>query len=216
MAGAEEIRWARRIRPEVIRRLYTLDAKGIVDEELIDEVGYAMYARCLSIQGATRAHFGRANCPRCRTEIRHGGDKAEVLACPCGWSTTWGEYHKTYQRRQLVGGAAYPMFKAFIERWPQARNPRDKLIEIDRLIHACHEDAQKRWARPAACNLIEGSMKEMIPFLDELAYGPQSTPALEEQRRAWAEKPQLVGWRAWRAGEAERPWGDGDDPPGTP
>ncbi|MBI5289694.1 MAG: hypothetical protein HY873_12045, partial [Chloroflexi bacterium] len=50
MAGADEIQWARRVKPEVIRRLYTRDAKGIVDEELIDEVGYAMYARCHSIR----------------------------------------------------------------------------------------------------------------------------------------------------------------------
>ncbi|MEX2225792.1 MAG: hypothetical protein WEB52_05000 [Dehalococcoidia bacterium] len=43
MAGADEIKWARRVRPETIRRLYTLDAKGIVDDELIDEVGYAFF-----------------------------------------------------------------------------------------------------------------------------------------------------------------------------
>jgi hypothetical protein len=39
MAGADEIRWSRRVKPEMIRRLYTLDAKGIVDEDLINEVG---------------------------------------------------------------------------------------------------------------------------------------------------------------------------------
>jgi hypothetical protein len=201
------------VRPEAIRRLYTLDAKGIVDEELIDEVGYAMYARCLAIQDVTRAHFGRANCPRCRSEVRRSEEdvrswrKDERMACACGWSTTWGEFHKTYRRRQLVGGNAYPAFKGFIAAWPQARTARDKMLTIDRLIHECHEDAKERWARPAACNLIEGNMTEMIRFLDELAYGPQSTPGLEEQRQAWAEKPQLVGWRRWKAGETDVPWG---------
>ena len=63
MAGADEIKWSRRVKPVSIRRLYTLDAKGIVDEDLINEVGYAMYARCLSIRTATRAHSGRAMCP---------------------------------------------------------------------------------------------------------------------------------------------------------
>jgi hypothetical protein len=35
-------RWARRVEQEKIRRLYETDARGIVDDELIDEVGYAM------------------------------------------------------------------------------------------------------------------------------------------------------------------------------
>jgi hypothetical protein len=84
------------------------------------------------------------------------------------------------------------------------------MLEIDGLIHAFHEDAKKRWARPAACNLIEGTMTDMIPFLDELAYGPKSTPGLDEQRREWAEKPQLTHWRRWKAGEEEQPWGSED------
>ncbi len=36
MTGADEIRWARRVKPETSRRLYALDAKGITDEELIN------------------------------------------------------------------------------------------------------------------------------------------------------------------------------------
>jgi hypothetical protein len=207
MSGADKIKWARRVQPKKIRRLYTLDAKGIVDEELIDEIGYAMYARCLAIRDATRAQFGRANCPRCRGEVKHSGNKDEVLACPCGWSTTWREFHRTYKGKQLFGGNAYPVFKAFISRWPLARTPRDKMLEIDGLIHACHEDAKKRWARPAACNLIEGRMMELIPFLDELAYGPNSTPGVEEQHRAFDERPELQAWRRWRRGESADPWG---------
>jgi hypothetical protein len=213
MSGADEIQWARRVKPEVIRRLYTLDTKGVVDEDLIDEVGYAMYARCHSIRIATRAHAGKAMCPRCRADVlRKDPDwktwkKDEPLVCGCGWATTWGEYHKTYQGKQLYGGNAYPMFRAFIDRWPQARTPRDRMLAIDWLIHACHEDALKRFARPAACNLIEGRMSEMIPFLDELAYGPRSTPGIAEQRREWGEKPQLQRWRAWKAGEAATPRG---------
>lgn len=211
MSGADEIRWSRRVRPDKIRRLYTLDAKGIVDDELIDDVGYSLYARCLSIQNATRAHFGRANCPRCRAEVNHTGRKDEVLTCACGWSTTWGEFHKTYKGKQLVGGAAYPVFKAFISRWPHARTPRDKMLEIDGLIHACHENAKKHWARPAACNVIEGTMSEMIPFLDELAYGPRSTPGIDEQRREWIERRELAWWRRWKSGQEQTPWQTDED-----
>jgi hypothetical protein len=218
MSGANEVRWARRVRPDVIRRLYTLDAKGIVDEELIDEVGYAFLARCEAIRTATRAHAGRAMCPRCRTLIPRATDdwrrwtKDEPLACECGWSTTWGEYQLTYKRKQLVGGNAYAAFRGFIDRWPQCRTPREKMLAIDWLIHQCHVDALQRWARPAACNLIEGRMKEMIPFLDELAYGPASTPGIAEVHKEWEAKPQLVHWRAWRAGLESTAWPEGIDP----
>jgi hypothetical protein len=215
MAGADEIRWARRVKPDLIRRLYTLDAKGIVDEQLIDEVGYAMLARCESIRMATRAHFGRATCPRCKSRILRADPdfktwrKEEPMACGCGWSTTWGEYQATYKRRQLVGGNAYPAFRAYIDDWPRARHARDKMLLIDRLVHACHVDAHARYARPAACNLIEGRMSELIPFLDALAYGPQSSPGVVDERRTWDERPQLQAWRRWKAGNASAndPWG---------
>lgn len=190
MAGADEVRWARRVPQHTIRRLYTLDAKGIVDEELIDEVGYAFYARCESIRRATEASVGRVTCPRCESVVRRkSGGKAEPVACSCGWETTWGEYFKTYQGKQLHGGAAYPAFLAFLERWPSMRSPRDKLIEIDRLVHALHVNAieQKEllFARSAAVNLIEGKLREVNELLEELAYGDAMTPELRRSREAW-------------------------------
>lgn len=186
----EELKWARRVRPELIKRLYALDAKGIVDEELIDEAGYAMYARCESIRIATEAQAGRVTCPRCRAVIeralqRDGASKAQLLDCECGWSATWGDYLKSYQRKQLSGGNAYPFFLEFLEAWPTKRSPRDKLLAIDRLIHSCHVADRMPWARPAATNLIEGTASELAMFLDELAYGPNSTPGVGETREAW-------------------------------
>ena len=47
--GVGDVRWASRVNPATIRRLYETDARGIVDEDLIDEVGFALYARCQSI-----------------------------------------------------------------------------------------------------------------------------------------------------------------------
>lgn len=200
MAGADEVRWSRRVKPEVIRRLYTLDAKGIVDDELINEVGYAMYARCLSIRTATRAHTGRGMCPRCRSDVLRADPdwkawkKDEPMACPCGWETTWGAYHKTYKGKQLHGGGAYPMFRAFIERWPGARLPRDKMLAIDALIHECHGQFKGAMGRPAACNLIEGTMHELVDFLNELAYGDLSTPGLGEVRERWRAGVEGASW----------------------
>ena len=184
-AKPAEFKWARRVRQDVIKRLYTLDAKGIVDEELIDEVGYAMYARCESIRIATEAHYGRPACHNCGAVLAHAWKRAAQLACACGWRTTWGAYLKSYQGKQLFGGNARAAFEDFLERWPGARTPRDKLLVIDRLIHACHLPEGHPWGRPAATNLIEGTATELATFLDELAYGPASTSGTEETRAEW-------------------------------
>jgi hypothetical protein len=38
--------WARRGSRHKVRRLYESDAQGLLDTDLLDEVGYGMYARC--------------------------------------------------------------------------------------------------------------------------------------------------------------------------
>jgi hypothetical protein len=101
VSGADELKWAKRVEPQKIRRLYALDAKGIVDEELVDEVGYAMYARCESIRIATEAHAGRATCRSCGAILTHHWKKSELMVCACGWQKTWGDYLLSYQRKQL-------------------------------------------------------------------------------------------------------------------
>ena len=193
------IRWARRVEQRKLRALYASDARGIVDEELIDDVGYAMYARCESIRAVTEAHAGRAACHSCSAMIQHRWLKNEPLVCEsCGWTTTWGEYLKLYQGKQLFGGTGYGNFLEFLERWPQARTPRDKLLAIDWLIHACHGSADDI-GRPAATNLIEGTATQLVSFLDELAYGEQSTPGMRESREDWRRKAGESSWTGWRA-----------------
>ena len=194
MASQDDFRWARRVARDKIRRLYTLDAKGIVDEELIADVGYAMYARCESIRIATEAHMGRAACKRCGAVLRHTWNKEQALVCECGWETTWGAYFKSYQHKQLVGGNAYAAFLEFIERWRKARAPRDKLVLIDALVHACHVSARFGIARPAAINLIEGAASDLVAFLDEIAYADLGTPGTRAVRDEWQ---ALTGEKWW-------------------
>ena len=194
-------RWARRVEQEKIRRLYETDARGITDEELIDDVGYAMLARCESMMIATRASFGDVMCKGCRAMIRRAGaGVATVLLCDvCGWTSTWGEYHKSYKRQQLHGGAATPAFEAYIDAWPRARTPRDKLLAIDALVHACHVSLQHGVAsRPAAVNVIEGTMGELLRFLNDLAYTERSTAGLEAARQQWRDS-MTEGARWWAA-----------------
>jgi hypothetical protein len=193
MLGGVNIRWAPKLRPEKLQRLYETDARGIQDEELIDEVGYTLYSRCESILTVTEAFAGRLKCPGCGFVIVRepgtGGPEARICCPECAWETTWREYHQTWQHRQLWGGNAVPVFQEFVRRFPTATSPREKMILIDQLIHGYHHDLRRRTDnRPAAANLIEGSLQQVIEFLDRLTYGSASTPRLGEAQAVWREK----------------------------
>ena len=74
--------WAPRVTQREIRRLYEMDAKGINDEELINEVGYGLLARCLSSIDAAEAVRGKARCPQCSRVVTHTGRREELLLDP--------------------------------------------------------------------------------------------------------------------------------------
>ncbi len=168
-------KWAHKVSQSLIRRLYVSEARGILDEDLIDEAGYALVARCDSILKVTRAVRGVLDCPACGAEVKHGAKAGETIACPCGWSTEWREFQKTYRGRQLFGGAAVKAFEDFHSAFPAARTARERILLIDRLIHEFHWNLTRRSpepeaTRPAAANLIEGrSLAEVTAFLDELS-----------------------------------------------
>ena len=127
----DEVRWAPRVNPSLIRRLYETDARGIVDAELIENVGFALLARCESILLTTNAHErGRVTCPRCRRMIvRSSGVTVKdmlVTCTSCAWSVRWGDYLKTYQDKHLHGGGAVSLFEAFITQFQRAHLPREK------------------------------------------------------------------------------------------
>lgn len=194
------VRWAPRVNPDAIRRLYETDALGIVDEEQIDEVGYALYARCRSILRVTEAHTGRVTCPRCehvidrRASTQTGG--GGLVGCVrCGWRVRWRDYVKTYQDKHLVGGGAVAFHHEFMEAFERARTPREKLLAIDRLIHAFHWELVREPVRAAARELIYArSYKELLAFLDRLTYGEGSTPGLRERKAEWDRKVDSSPW----------------------
>jgi hypothetical protein len=96
--------WAPRLAPGKIKRLYELDAKGIRDETLIDEIGWALKARCESFIQAVRATRGEAICPACWAIVPHQIISNEMLICSaCGWQATWKAYFSTIQHKQLSG-----------------------------------------------------------------------------------------------------------------
>ena len=88
------------------------------------------------------------------------------VTCPvCGWQVTWLEYMKSYKRHQLNLGGAGPAFEAYVRDFPAARSPQEKMLAVDRLIHAFHysmSDFPDLPTRPAGVNLINGKMEDVI------------------------------------------------------
>lgn len=187
MHNPPQIQWAAKVPQRKIRRLYETDAKGIADEEQIDEVGWALWDRCDSILKVTAAHYGRVRCPACDTLIEHGDrwKSDDVINCPsCRWSLPWLTYHRTYRGKQLFGANAVQVFEVYHAAFLQAKTPQAKMVLIDQLIHAFHFGV-KELGRPAGVNLIEGSMAEVIVFLDALTNNGTSATGLEDSREAW-------------------------------
>ena len=184
--------WSPRVKMGRIRRLYETDAKGVRNEELLDEVGTALLCRCESFIAANEVRAGKPLCPACgEVAVKQEGEEP-VLRCECGWELSHEAYFKTIQHKQLSGGEnVIELFREFIHEFSRARNPRRKMVLIDQLIHGFHGALESIGAeeqgvrRPAGVNLIEGNMHDVIRFLNDLTYGAGSTPELQESRKMW-------------------------------
>ena len=189
--------WAKQVERDKILRLYSSHAAGIFDEGLADEVAYAMLARAESIIKVTRVHEqGILDCPSCSCAVQCDGQKSwNIFKCTCGWNLSRGELHKTYQHKQLVGGAAMPVIEDAVKLFPGKGSYNDKIIWIDRLIHAFHgelntlrEETGMAY-RPAARNFIEGSLMQVVELIFSLAYG--DSPDFMKSRAEWIEKLKI-------------------------
>jgi hypothetical protein len=205
--GRSEIRWSPRVPKWKIRRLYELDARGILDEELLDDVGFTLLLRCRDIVTIDEARRGRVKCPRCATQRKRtiiertygeGDVRDEVITCPeCGWRITWGEYALSFKRKQLNSGGALTAFERYIRGFRAAQRPQQKMLAIDRLIHEFHYSLRAQPdlpCRPVGVNLIQGKLGDVVRFLDELTYGRQTTEGLEENRAARLEEMAKIPW----------------------
>jgi hypothetical protein len=185
MNGQARIRWAPKVRPHKIRQLYENDAQGILDEDLIDDVGYALYARCEAIWMVTERR-----CLQCKERCHKGEGKDATLTCPnCGWSIRWKTFKRSYKGKRIHGGRAYGAFLTYMEEFRRAQDPRQKMLAIDRVIHALHESLDKLWTTPASVNLIAGKRDQVIELLDSLAYGDTTQAGSMRDRKAlWRER----------------------------
>ena len=187
-AGRPSIRWAPRLDPRRLRRLYAQEARGLAPAPLIDDVGLALLLRCESI---LLVSAGKVRCPACEPERATeyalqspAGELSPNVAqhCPragCDWSVTWREYHASWSKRHLFGGKAVTAFRSFARSFPHAREPRRKLMLIDQLLHSFHWDLRAGAPnRLAANNLIEGSHRQVLELLEELGRErPETQPS---------------------------------------
>ena len=169
------IRWAPKLRPDKLVRLYKGDAAGMLDEELLEDVAWTLYFR---VRDVVRVSSSRVVCPQCTTEfaVRWGDAAPETTSiCPsCGWATTGEEYHRSWEHQDLYGHSEE--FTYYLEHFPQARSPQQQMLLIDRLVHALHIAAvEGSAANFAARNFLEGNRPKIAALLDQLALGPSST-----------------------------------------
>ena len=66
-----------------------------------------------------------------------------------------------------------------------ARTPAAKLLQIDALIHEFHCWDGTTVGSPVGASVIRATAEQVMALLDELAYGPQSTPGRQETRQRW-------------------------------
>ena len=181
-----EIKWAKRVNPNLIRRLYESDAQNIQNDELADEVGYGLYARAIDFIKVNKAHtLGITDCLSCGSGVCAGNEN--MFTCKCGWSISKKEYHRTYKGKQYVGISVVPFAEKFISDWEKAKNNyQEKMKAIDYLIHCFHWELNEEAGntRPAAINFIEGKIKNIVELILGLAYS-NDKKIYNEQMERW-------------------------------
>jgi hypothetical protein len=161
----KRIRWSPKLPVAMIVRLYQADAKMLRDGDLVDDVGWRLVARC---QDVLLVSDSKVACPACGTtfEVPWIGEPDErASTCPgCGWSITAAAYHATFHHRDLYGVGARDAFADYAARFPRLTTYAEKMLAIDRLVHAVHQSGNL-----AARNLFEGRARDVVATLDSLA-----------------------------------------------
>jgi len=184
-----DIRWAPRIHPEKIRQLYLDNSKGIVNHDLLSEVGISFYARARSLITIDRIHTkGIVECPVCQTDVTVSENR---YICRCGWNIDSKELHQTYKGKQATGASMIEFAKQFIEDWNRALGDSAKqMLAIDFLIHRFHWEMTNRPTRPVAVNFIDGTMTRINELIAELACSEDIRQ--QANRQEWIKNKELA------------------------
>ena len=175
MPDFDKFHWAGKVSRRDIQRLYDSDTRGLLDEDLLNQVLVAIFVRVndmFEVQEAQKR--GRVRCRSCKTYLSQpfvmgGPNKNNPLVCTqCGWETTCGEFYASYTGKDMLPGSRTELFHEFLERFPAAQSPQEKMLLIDWLIHAFHVQSGVS-SRLVAMNVIQGSRDQLIELLTKLA-----------------------------------------------
>ena len=172
-------RWSPKLPRKTLIRLYESDVRMIEDEELADEVGFTLYARCL--QGRDERQLmlsGRMKCHHCGEILTYG---AGILTCTCGSQYQFREYMRSFRENNMPANSAAAIFNAYIEKWPLARTYHEKMGLIDWLVHEFHLNLSSGVkGRFVGVNLIEGTKKQIEELILSLAGGEETRTSQAE------------------------------------
>lgn len=190
--------WAGRIPQHKIERLYDSDARGILDEELIDDIGYSLLARCESILAFTSSHRRDPICPGCLQNMMRDGD---TISCErCQWSCNEEEFLKANRKKHLHAGRLEPFLEEYRDQFPRARDAKARMLLIDILIHRCHgeHEGTADSLRAGAINLIGGKPGQVMEFLDRLGGIRRSQLDEEAGHADWVASVRSKRRGGWR------------------
>jgi len=166
--------WAPALSPSKLRELYRSSAEGLLNQELLEDVGILFYLRCQQgIEEFTLLRSDQLKCHQCGTIL----PKQEgLMLCACGYQYTFQEYIHSFNDHRMPAGNALHIFTEYVEKWPKARTDSEKMNLIDWMIHQCHISMSSGLRlRSILKNLIDAPQKTAEKLILELAYGDTIT-----------------------------------------
>jgi len=163
-----KIKWATKLNPNKLIKIYNEYMSGLVEEYEVDDVGISLLLRCEDILLISK---GLCRCPCCQSIITRDTNN-ESFRCPngCPFEITLEAYLQSWRHTDLWCGNALSYFIKYVEDFPKCRTLGEKMIAIDTLIHSFHMDMKlNRPNRSAGNNLIAGSLKQVVELLDNLS-----------------------------------------------
>jgi hypothetical protein len=167
-----KFKWNKKVSRSDLWRLYQGEAKGLLDEVLLDDIGLTFYLRCKQAKEVRDCmEKGQIICHHCG-EILQPNSYTAPVTCACGYSYTYREYRRSCNAVNMPGGRATPIFENFFQKWPGCKDTRPKMFLIDWLVHECHVTLMSGEKGRSVCvNLIDGTIKQISELILKLAYG---------------------------------------------